>query len=58
MYWGAPFFDINEIITYQKKKKEFKEYCATHGIRMKKTNPRTPQQNGMAKRMKYVQSSQ
>ena len=32
---------------------EFKEYCATHGIRMKKTNLGTPQQNGMTKRMKY-----
>ena len=37
---------------------EFKEYCATHGIRMEKANPGTPQQNGMAKHMKYEQSSQ
>ena len=29
----------------------FSEYCATQGIRMKKTIPRTPQQNGVAERM-------
>ena len=29
----------------------FNEYCATHGIRMEKTIPRTPQQNGVAERM-------
>ena len=29
----------------------FKEYCATNGIRMEKTIPRTPQQNGIAERM-------
>ena len=29
----------------------FSEYCATQGIRMEKTIPGTPQQNGMAKRM-------
>lgn len=30
---------------------EFKEFCATNGIRMEKTIPRTPQQNGVAERM-------
>ena len=29
----------------------FSEYCTTQGIRMEKTIPRTPQQNGMAERM-------
>ena len=29
----------------------FSEYCAAHGIRMEKTIPRTPQQNGVAERM-------
>ena len=29
----------------------FSEYCATHGIRMEKTIPWTPQQNGVVKRM-------
>lgn len=29
----------------------FKEYCATQGIRMEKTIPGTPQQNGVAERM-------
>ena len=29
----------------------FSEYCATQGVRMVKTIPRTPQQNGVAKRM-------
>ena len=29
----------------------FSEYCATQGIRMEKTIPRTPQQNGVAERM-------
>ena len=29
----------------------FSEYCATQGIRIKKTIPGTPQQNGVAKRM-------
>ena len=29
----------------------FKEYCAANGIRMEKTIPRTPQQNGVAERM-------
>ena len=29
----------------------FSEYCATQGIRMEKTIPRTPQQNGVAKHM-------
>ena len=29
----------------------FSEYCATHGIRMEKTIPGTPQQNGVAERM-------
>ena len=29
----------------------FNEYCAAQGIRMEKTIPRTPQQNGMAERM-------
>ena len=29
----------------------FNEYCATHGIRMEKTIPRTPQQNGVAECM-------
>ena len=29
----------------------FNEYCATHGIRMEKTIPRTPQQNRVAWRM-------
>ncbi|KAL2231966.1 UNVERIFIED_CONTAM: Retrovirus-related Pol polyprotein from transposon TNT 1-94 [Sesamum indicum] len=28
-----------------------KNYCADHGIRMQKTIPRTPQQNGVAERM-------
>ena len=32
----------------------FKEYCATNGIRMEKTIPRTPQQNGVAKRMNRI----
>ena len=30
---------------------EFSEYCAARGIRMEMTIPRTPQQNGVAKRM-------
>ena len=30
---------------------EFSEYCAAQGIRMKKTIPGTPQQNGVAERM-------
>ena len=29
----------------------FSEYCAAHGIRMEKTIPETPQQNGVAERM-------
>ena len=29
----------------------FSEYCAAQGIQMNKTIPRTPQQNGVAKRM-------
>ena len=29
----------------------FSEYCAAHRIRMEKTIPRTPQQNGVAERM-------
>ena len=29
----------------------FSEYCTTQGIRMEKTIPGTPQQNGMAERM-------
>ena len=29
----------------------FSEYCAAQGIRMEKTIPGTPQQNGVAKRM-------
>ena len=29
----------------------FSEYCATHEIRMEKTIPRIPQQNGVAERM-------
>ena len=29
----------------------FNEYCVAQGIRMKKTIPRTPQQNGVAKHM-------
>ena len=29
----------------------FNEYCAAHGIRIDKTIPGTPQQNGAAKRM-------
>ena len=29
----------------------FSEYCATQGIKMEKTIPRTPQQNGVAERM-------
>ena len=29
----------------------FSEYCAAQGIRMKKTIPGTPQQNGVVKRM-------
>ena len=29
----------------------FKEYCVVNGIRMEKTIPRTPQQNGVAKHM-------
>ncbi|CAL5379550.1 unnamed protein product [Camellia sinensis] len=31
--------------------KEFKAYCATHGIRHEKTVPGTPQHNGVAERM-------
>ncbi|CAL5417495.1 unnamed protein product [Camellia sinensis] len=31
--------------------KEFKAYCATHGIRHEKTVPGTPQHNGIAERM-------
>ena len=31
---------------------EFSEYCATQGIRMEKIIPGTPQQNGVAERMK------
>ena len=29
----------------------FREFCAANGIRMEKTIPRTPQQNGLAERM-------
>ena len=29
----------------------FSEYCVAHGIKMEKTIPGTPQQNGVAKRM-------
>ena len=29
----------------------FSEYCVAQGIRMEKTIPRTPQQNGVAERM-------
>ena len=29
----------------------FNKYCAAQGIRMEKTIPRTPQQNGVAERM-------
>ena len=29
----------------------FNEYCAAQGIRMEKTIPETPQQNGVAERM-------
>ena len=29
----------------------FSEYCTAQGIRMEKTIPGTPQQNGMAERM-------
>ena len=29
----------------------FNEYCTTQGIRMEKTIPGTPQQNGVAERM-------
>ena len=29
----------------------FSEYCVAQGIRMEKTIPETPQQNGVAKRM-------
>ena len=29
----------------------FKEFCTTNRIRMEKTIPRTPQQNGVAERM-------
>ena len=29
----------------------FSEYCAAQGIRMEKTIPRTPQQNGVAERI-------
>ena len=29
----------------------FKEYCAVNGIKMEKTIPRTPQQNGVAEHM-------
>ena len=29
----------------------FNEYCTAQGIRMEKTIPRTPQQNGVAERM-------
>ena len=30
---------------------EFKKYCAQNGIKMEKTIPGTPQQNGVAERM-------
>ena len=30
---------------------EFENYCAEHGIRMLKTEPETPQHNGVAERM-------
>ena len=29
----------------------FEQYCRSHGIRLEKTVPKTPQQNGVAKRM-------
>ena len=29
----------------------FEQYCRIHGIRLKKTVPKTPQQNGVAERM-------
>jgi len=32
----------------------FNEYCTVHGIRMEKTIPRTPQQNGVAERMNKI----
>jgi transposase InsO family protein len=32
----------------------FKEFCTTNGIRMEKTIPRTPQQNGVAERMNWT----
>ena len=31
--------------------REFNEYCAAHEIKMEKTIPRTPQQNGVAERI-------
>jgi transposase InsO family protein len=31
--------------------KEFDDYCSYHGIRREKTVPRTPQENGVSKRM-------
>ena len=32
----------------------FSEYCATQGIKMEKTIPRTPQRNGVAERMNRI----
>ncbi|PKI51292.1 hypothetical protein CRG98_028321 [Punica granatum] len=29
----------------------FENYCMTHGIKLEKTIPKTPQQNGLAERM-------
>ena len=44
---GKPWFDSGgEYID-----RGFKEYCAANNIRMEKTIPGTPQQNGVAKRM-------
>ena len=32
----------------------FEQYCRSHGIRLEKTVPKTPQQNGVAKRMNRI----
>ena len=31
--------------------REFREYCSSHGIRHERTEPGTPQHNGVAERM-------
>uniref|UniRef100_A0A2N9ESU1 CCHC-type domain-containing protein n=1 Tax=Fagus sylvatica TaxID=28930 RepID=A0A2N9ESU1_FAGSY len=44
-------FDMCESCILGKQKKGSREFCAANGIRMEKTIPRTPQQNGVAERM-------